>query len=187
MSDEYAFSDAEVEQLARAFESVSREIAASHFAQRPLNAALLESLHRGLFHGVRPHCGRMRSATWGYERVVVFEAPSEERRLVEECVRRVLDRARALRSDQSLGTLYDELGWMCAELIRIQPFIDGNKRTTALFVSELARRLELAPLDFTRMRDRFLDAARAHVRNEDRSGRPMGKVLALVSQATSDE
>lgn len=119
-----------------------------------LTVELLCLIHKCLFDGVRPHCGKHRRPDYGDEYLVFGPNRSAPRDAVPGELDRVLGEARrAIASfDKDLDNpKYEELAlrlaaWVHAELIRVHPFEDGNGRTCRLMMNWLLLRLGLRPV-----------------------------------------
>lgn len=157
------FSDAEKTTIWTRYDEIARRIASGQAPFSP-HRSVLSNIHQIMFDGVKDYAGKIRSRDWGTEVIFVGPLRSLHRSEVEAALERLLrflaQASRQLTENKALvldkGSEAD-LSAIVAEtcvvgayaylmLVQIQPFLDGNKRTSRLFIDTLLASQGLPPV-----------------------------------------
>lgn len=172
------------QRLAPALQAIDLRVRSGEFADRPLDEALLLSLHSQMSGELFPaQAGRYRSSQ---VRVSSHEPPLPA--LVPQCMRNyILDLDARIRHLQAApdDLLLECLAYAEGMLLSIHPFPDLNGRISRLWLTEILQRLKLPPVDVVppgaAFRRRYLKALAAADR------RDWGPLMMLWKERLSQE
>lgn len=185
----YDFSSEEKEKVTENLLRITRDIHAGAYSSSDLTIHLLRDIHVGIFEGIRDHAGRIRSATWGSERLVFGPNRSIDRTKVEERLHRAFRRVRedvsTIERDPE-APLYAQRAftlavWAHAEIIQIHPFQDGNGRTSRCLLNLLLVRLGLRPIAVEQCKQEYVALLNRYF--EDGDIQPLADGLLRVAHA----
>lgn len=153
MSDEPidTFSPEELDRLCSNLDALHQEVERGAFSSRGLDRALVEEINRRLWDGIRSYGGKVRSRGEGPEVLIILgrRAPSDDiPRLLEGLLAKLARRCRELGTDASALDVISVAATAHSDLVRLQPFTDGNKRTARLLLSIVLVRCGLNAVNF---------------------------------------
>ena len=162
----YEYSPEEEALLAQNLSVLIEQIHRSVFRSRLLDTSLLCDFHRAIFQGVRSHAGRHRRREQGSEHLIFFGRRAVHRDRVADELTEVFSRTKeSLRSldENQESPEYEALAlrvaaWTHARVIEIQPFEDGNKRTSRALMTHILVRAGLPPIPLEATRQEYNDA-----------------------------
>lgn len=164
MSDEPidTFSHEELARLCSNLDALHQEVEAGSFTSRHLDRSLIEDLNRRLWAGIRPYGGKLRRRGEGPEVLIIIRRRSptsaDVPRLLDELITKLDRRCRELGPNASAFDVIELAATTHSDLIRLQPFTDGNKRTARLLLSILLVRFGLNAVDFGIPRQDYVSA-----------------------------
>lgn len=177
--DPYDYSAEEKRHLSKTAEAVDGEIRLGKFKHHPWGVPLIVELHLRLMGQVRPGgAGRLRSKTWGEDRLVFGPNRSTHRNEVASALRTLFERAQRLRAE--VGEQFDfgraiELAvWLHAELIRIHPFFDGNGRTSRFMLNLALESMGIGCVAVEVVKKEYNHALNAYFASTPPTGAPFG-------------
>lgn len=151
---EREYTPEENERLTANIHALFKGIHTGVFSTYPVDIALLESLHRNIFHGVRSHAGRIRRTDSGSEHLTFGPHRSIHRDEVQGELNQLFDSFAPVLAELEANS--DQPGYeeaaisaavkLHADVIRIHPFEDGNGRSTRALLNVVLIRLGLRPL-----------------------------------------
>lgn len=180
MSDEPidTFSPEERDRLCSNLDALHQEVERGGFSGRSIDRALAEEINRRLWAGIRNYGGRVRRRGEGPEVLIILGHRSPVRddvpRLLDELLARVARHCRDLGDGAAAVDIIGVAATAHVELIRLQPFTDGNKRTARLLLSIILVRLGLNAVNFGVPRQDYVSALAAGFGGE------MGPMTDLV-------
>lgn len=185
---EWVYSSDEQRALTTNLFALSRRIHAGDFSEQVLAEGLLCELHRTLFAGVRDHAGRIRSKSFGSERLVFGPVRSEPREkvpallkeLMRECELRCEQLTREPTPERALAVI-ELAGEVHARFIRIHPFQDGNGRIGRCLMNIILVRLKLRPIPVEAAKQEYYAVLNAF--HEHRDLRPLVDFLIRLASA----
>lgn len=167
MSDEPidTFSPEERDRLCSNLDALHQEVERGGFSSRALDRVLLEEVNRRLWDGIRSYGGRVRSRGEGPEVLIILgrRAPNRDDvpRLLDELLAKLGRRCRELGSNAAALDVIGVAATAHTDLIRMQPFTDGNKRTARLLLSIVLVQSGLNAVDFGIPRQDYVSALSA--------------------------
>ena len=133
------------------------EIYQGNWIEQDASVRLLCQIHKRIFTGVRGFAGLHRNPNFGSDRVNFYgslrsphkdEVPLRLQKILEKVQTCLLEwKGKELQSDYDLACIQLALKTH-ADLIGLQPFEDGNKRTSRAFMNWLLIRFGLRPIAF---------------------------------------
>ncbi len=171
MSDEPidVYSDEHENLLSLNLEKLSAEVESGAFRARPLSTELVCDLHGRLFGGVRAHAGRCRSRGMGPVHLIILgtrspandEVPAKLAKILSEAERRT-----AHARDAGVADAVRIIIRTHVDLVQLQPFNDGNKRTARLVLNIMLVRLGLNAVAFAVPRKEYFAALEAGIHGD---------------------
>ena len=160
------YTDEEKRALTLNLDAITSVVYRGDLLTAPPSFQVLKLFHRRIFEGVRDHGGRHRCRDFGSEYLVVMSrrAPhkNEVEKLCEDVFRRLDGWMRQLRDPEFRGDYELEslraCVWTHAELVRIQPFEDGNKRASRLMFDHIMVCLGHLPIPMEAPRSEYYAA-----------------------------
>ena len=181
------FSFEERERICNNLDALHQEVERGELNPRLLDRAFVEDINRRLWADVRTYGGKIRAKGEGPEVLIILGKRSPKRedvpRLIDELLTRLNRRCEQLGALAPAMDAIEIAVQAHVDLIRMQPFTDGNKRTARLLLSVVLVRCGLNAVDFGVPKEDYVNAITAAF---DGDPRPMTDLVIelLAAQAT---
>jgi len=171
------YSEAERDTLTSHLVELQQAVNEGKFSHLPFDTRVLCAFHGNIFRDVRGHAGRVRSQTFGQERLEFGGHPSLHRTEVESALRAVFQKVEAQIQDVLSNPEHEHYDkramrvavWAHAELVRIHPFEDGNGRTARMISDYILIRLDMDPVPIAAVKNEYYVAMEAYILRRDES------------------